>query len=274
MVGVGTGPAATRGSEVTLGPWRPVAALVSLAIAHAAENVCGAQDGMLFDTTQTVLAWTGAALAAALATVSAVVVTNDRRFRPLQGNETTTLGVVIGATWAFHLGASVGWLTTGSSAAAGARLAVLALLAVAAGWGTRRALWRSHDVFLCYSHHNSEEVERLKALLTARGVTAWVDQTPGAVRAGLPWWSAIQEAIPQVRCVLVIIGDRGLGAVQPYEIGFAFAELRPRGGRVIAVRLPGAAEPPPVFEGTSWVQANDLDALADKLAGDLGVRGP
>lgn len=59
------------------------------------------------------------------------------------------------------------------------------------------------DIFLSYSHLDAEIMQRLHADLRAAGFAVWIDE---GLEPGTPHWqAAIEEAIAQARCLVVIL---------------------------------------------------------------------
>ena len=59
------------------------------------------------------------------------------------------------------------------------------------------------QVFISYSHHDNDFVNRLVADLQARGITVWIDES--GIPAGTPdWENAVREAISKADAVILI----------------------------------------------------------------------
>ena len=111
------------------------------------------------------------------------------------------------------------------------------------------------DVFLSYSHSDSEVVLELAEALRDTGLSVWLDRWNAP--PGSAWPERIETAIESARSVAILRGTAPLGHWQRQEIK-AFHTRSHDGLAMIPVLLPGSAGP------------EDLGILlADKTAIDL-----
>lgn len=74
---------------------------------------------------------------------------------------------------------------------------------------------RRPAVFICYSRHDREFVERLTADLKRQGVNTWrdVDDIPGQLQANLQGWrAAVQDALETCEAMLVVLSPDALAS--------------------------------------------------------------
>jgi len=118
-----------------------------------------------------------------------------------------------------------------------------------------------YDVFISYAHANDEHARQLDAWLRAQGLRTFRDRT--ALKTGMPWVRAIEDAIASSRAVAVLCGPQGLGNTQQYERELALVrhiDATSRGASfpVIPVVLPGNNDPPAGFlQLLTWVDLRD-----------------
>ncbi|MFO7633847.1 MAG: toll/interleukin-1 receptor domain-containing protein, partial [Caldilinea sp.] len=120
------------------------------------------------------------------------------------------------------------------------------------------------DIFLSYSHLDDALMRPLYAALRAAGFSVWIDD---GLEPGTPSWQvAIQEAIRQARClVLLMTPNANASTWVNNEVHYATA----LGKRIFPVHGAGSeteAVPPPLF-GAQRVDArrNYAQAVAQKL---------
>lgn len=77
------------------------------------------------------------------------------------------------------------------------------------------------DVFLSYSRHNEDTMQRLREDLQRQGISVWTDRT--GLKKGSPRWkSEIQEAIEGARCLVVILSPEAKNATWVgWEVSYA-----------------------------------------------------
>jgi TIR domain len=114
------------------------------------------------------------------------------------------------------------------------------------------------DVFLSHNTSNKAAVRELKRELSARGVTAWLDEDE--LRPGLSWQQLLEKGVRDSSSIAVLIGRDGLGPWENEEmqaaLSIAVREKRP----VIPVLLVGAPTVPelPIFLGSrTWVDLRE-----------------
>ena len=132
---------------------------------------------------------------------------------------------------------------------------------------------RSGGLFLSYHRPDTEAVLTVQRMLSARGITTYLDRD--RLGAGLPWPQALEKGLKEARGVAVFIGPSGLGLWQKREMGFALdrqvsCERDGVAFPVIPLLLPGADITPGFLFLNTWV---DLRAdLTDPDAMDALVR--
>ncbi len=134
-----------------------------------------------------------------------------------------------------------------------------------------------YDVFLSYSGADRETVNAISKLLTAQGVSSFLDRDH--LVPGQPWPQALEDGLKTSSGVVVFLGPSGLGPWQKREMGFALDRQvqEERVGRtfpVIPVLLPGS-DPVPGFLFLNHqvdLREDPLDADALKALID-GVHG-
>jgi hypothetical protein len=102
------------------------------------------------------------------------------------------------------------------------------------------------DLFLSYNHIDRDAVLAVKRQLRKRGVSTFLDSEN--LPLGLPWLTALYNAIQEVRAVAVFIGKAGIGNWQMREMSLSLdRQVREEKTScqfpVIPVLLPEAALP-------------------------------
>src|SRR5580704_6785556 len=135
----------------------------------------------------------------------------------------------------------------------------------------------SLSLFLSYNSVDHSSVVTVQKLLEARGITTFLDRD--RLTPGLPWPTALEEGLENVRGVAVFIG-RDLGGWQKREMWFALdrqvrEEKEGRPFPVIPVLLPGADLTPGFLFLNTWidlhsgldgaVNAESLDAFESAI---------
>ena len=100
------------------------------------------------------------------------------------------------------------------------------------------------DVFLSYTHADSEAVESVARRLLDAGVTVFLDRWH--LVPGEPWQEALEAALEQARTCAVFLGPTKIGAWENEEMRTALnRRVERKLLRVIPVMLPGAPFPQP-----------------------------
>ena len=142
----------------------------------------------------------------------------------------------------------------------------------------------SAELFLSYNSANRSLVQDVQRLLAERNISTFLDRDQ--LFAGMPWASALQEAIGRARAVAVFIGDEGISTWQKREMEVALVrqaeeEKEGKAFPVIPVVLPGAdLEKAPAFLLlNNWVdlrseteKSSELDRLARAVRGEIPSR--
>jgi ABC-type phosphate transport system substrate-binding protein len=89
------------------------------------------------------------------------------------------------------------------------------------------------DIFLCYRSTDQAVVAQVESALRTRGLSTFFDRR--TLRPGLPWFTAIAEALKTARAIAVFLGPGELGRIQRLEMELALAEQSRRPNRALAV---------------------------------------
>lgn len=131
------------------------------------------------------------------------------------------------------------------------------------------------DVFLCYNSKEKAEVQAIAHHLQARKITPWLDEWELA--PGLPWQSALEEQIDEIRSAAVFVGSSGISPWQDMEVRGLIREFMRRRCPVIPVLLSSAVGEPklPTFlAGMTWVDFRkpEPDPLRQLIWGITGKK--
>src|SRR5271165_2093721 len=135
-----------------------------------------------------------------------------------------------------------------------------------------------YDVFISYARRDGDAAAELNGWLVSQGLSTFFDRS--ALRPGLRWVPALEEAIGRARAVAILIGPHGLGNTQQYERELAL--VRQTGDPafpVIPVLTPGCEQLPTGFlKLLTWVdfsrggsireQVGNLETLRAALSGE------
>jgi hypothetical protein len=127
----------------------------------------------------------------------------------------------------------------------------------------------------CHNGDDKPAVKKIGEQLRAKGILPWLDEWE--LRPGLPWQQLLEQQIPQIKSVAVIVGK---GAIGPWQQMESHAFLREFVGRRcpdIPVLLPDAPQKPelPIFlRGMTWVhfRKDEPDPMEQLIWGITGVR--
>ena len=81
-----------------------------------------------------------------------------------------------------------------------------------------------YDVFISYAHSDGAAAAELNGWLTAQGFSTFFDRS--ALRPGLRWVPALEDAIGRSKAVAILVGKHGIG--NPQQTGIAKICERPR----------------------------------------------
>ena len=135
----------------------------------------------------------------------------------------------------------------------------------------------AYDVFVSYARSDEAVAGELNGWLCAQGFRTFFDRS--ALRPGLRWVPALEEAIGRSKAVAILVGKHGIGNTQQYERELAL--VRQTGDAafpVIPVLMPGCDSPPTGFlKLLTWVDLSkgagvlqQTERLADLRAALLG----
>ncbi|MFO0958657.1 MAG: toll/interleukin-1 receptor domain-containing protein [Isosphaeraceae bacterium] len=115
------------------------------------------------------------------------------------------------------------------------------------------------DAFFSYNRDDREDVEKIAAMLEARGVAVWLDTSQ--IPPGRWFIDGIQKGILKARSIVLFLGRSGLGRFQVMELRSAVNQGLERGIPVIPVLLPNGAFPEGLLflREANWVQMTSLD---------------
>lgn len=128
-----------------------------------------------------------------------------------------------------------------------------------------------YDVFVSYARSDEAVAAELNGWLSAQGLRTFFDRS--ALRPGLRWIPALEDAIERSLAIIILVGKHGIGNTQQYERELALArQSHDPGLPVIPVLMPGCESPPTGFlRLVTWVdlskgptviqQTNNLFAL-------------
>ena len=135
----------------------------------------------------------------------------------------------------------------------------------------------AYDVFISYARSDSDGAAELNGWLCAQGLTTFFDRS--ALRPGLRWVSALEEAIGRCKATAILVGQHGIGNTQQYERELALIrQTSDATFPVIPVLMPGCDSPPTGFlQLLTWVDLSkgagvlrQTERLADLRAALLG----
>ena len=131
------------------------------------------------------------------------------------------------------------------------------------------------DVFLCHNGKDKPKVKEIGEKLKECGILPWLDEWE--LRPGLPWQSALEAQIGQIKSVAVFIGRDGVGPWEKQELFAILSEFVNRGCPVIPVLLADTPKEPelPIFlEGVTWVdfRRQEPDPIPRLVWGITGKR--
>jgi hypothetical protein len=134
---------------------------------------------------------------------------------------------------------------------------------------------RRFDTFLCHNTDDKQAVRNIGRQLRKHGLTPWLDEWE--LRPGVPWQRSLEEQIPNIQSVVVLVGSAGVGPWQRVEVEAFLLEFVERGCPVIPVILPTALVAPhlPVFlKHMTWVdfRKNNPNPLRQLIWGITGSR--
>jgi nucleoside 2-deoxyribosyltransferase len=108
------------------------------------------------------------------------------------------------------------------------------------------------NVFLSYSHSESEWARKISKELESRGVSTWLDTD---ISPGESWSDSVRDAITRCDALVAVVGNRPSPAVLT-EMGIAFGQ-----GKDIL----------PVYSAESWGTTVDLASFAAIHATEAAV---
>lgn len=142
-------------------------------------------------------------------------------------------------------------------------------------WALGEASDAQFDTFLCHNSQDKETIRDLNRRLKENGVTTWLDEEQ--LPPGLPWQDEFEKQIPQIKSVVIAVGQSGIGPWQGHEIKAFLREFVKRKCRIIPLILPDCKAIPdlPVFlQDFVWVDLRKTqpDPFKHLLWGVTGKR--
>jgi hypothetical protein len=124
------------------------------------------------------------------------------------------------------------------------------------------------DVFISYARSDDAVAAELNGWLRAQGFSTFFNRS--ALRSGLRWIPALEDAIGRSRAAAILVSKHGIGNTQQYERELALIrQAEDPNFRVIPVLMPGCDSPPTRFlQLLAWV---DLSKGASVLAQTEGL---
>jgi WD40 repeat protein len=108
--------------------------------------------------------------------------------------------------------------------------------------------------FLSYNTQDLALMERLEGALRHKDPDAQIFFAPKSLRAGASWLRALDDAIGQATAVVLLVGEKGIGAWQVDE----YLEARARRVPVILILLEGQPAPGlPLLRQLHWIVTKD-----------------
>jgi hypothetical protein len=135
----------------------------------------------------------------------------------------------------------------------------------------RESAVSADDVFLSYNSADRAAVQRVRALLQARGLSPYVDSEN--LPLGQNWFERLEQALGQARAVAVFLGPSGLGRFQKREIALAMdrqtrGEVQGTRLPVIPILLPGVVKPE---EYSGFLLTNTYVDLRNQLDDSVAI---
>jgi energy-coupling factor transporter ATP-binding protein EcfA2 len=130
----------------------------------------------------------------------------------------------------------------------------------------------AYDVFISYAHSDSDAARELDSWLSAQGLTTFFDRS--ALRLGLRWVPALEEAIGRSKAAAILVGPHGIGNTQQYERELAL--IRQTGEQnfpVVPVLMPGCEQLPTGFlQLLTWVDLSKGKNVREQTRGLAALR--
>jgi WD40 repeat protein len=125
----------------------------------------------------------------------------------------------------------------------------------------------AYDVFISYARSDGNAAAELNGWLCAQGFSTFFDRS--ALRPGLRWISALEEAIGRAKAVAILVGKQGIGNTQQYERELALVRQSADAAfPVIPVLLPGCDSPPTGFlRLLTWVDLSKGNGVREHTDG-------
>jgi WD40 repeat protein len=110
------------------------------------------------------------------------------------------------------------------------------------------------DVFLAHNSADKKEVIELSNILKSKGINTWLDTEQ--IPPGKQFQDIIQQVIPKVKSVAIIVGNKGIGKWQKLEINSFINQCVERDLPIIPILMPKVNKIPNTFSFLSefnWV---------------------
>jgi tetratricopeptide (TPR) repeat protein/energy-coupling factor transporter ATP-binding protein EcfA2 len=120
------------------------------------------------------------------------------------------------------------------------------------------------DVFISYSREDWRHAADIDTALCARGLKSFFDRR--SLAPGLPWVSALEQAISTAKAAIVLIGPHGFGNTQQYERALAICrQSRDPTFPVVPVILPETSTDRPFdfLQVLTWIDFSHVTKVSD-----------
>ena len=130
----------------------------------------------------------------------------------------------------------------------------------------------AYDVFVSYARSDDTAAAELNGWLCAQGFSTFFDRN--ALRPGLRWVLALEEAIGRSKAVAILVGKHGIGNTQQYERELALIrQTSDAAFPVIPVLMPGYDSPPTGFlKLLTWVDLSKGKSVREQTESLVALR--
>ena len=122
----------------------------------------------------------------------------------------------------------------------------------------------TYDVFVSYSRADARHAADIDSVLRSKGLRPFFDRR--SLAPGLPWLRALEQAIAGAKAAIVLIGPRGLGNTQQYELDLSLIrQTHDPAFPVVPVILPETTSDPPFdfLRVLTWIDFSHVAKVSD-----------